>query len=768
MNQKLFYESPASCFEEAFPMGNGKLGAMVYGKTNQERISLNENTLWSGHNFQKSVPENAVENYRKAQALVLDGKAGQAEALLEQGFYGMSSQIYLPLGNLLLEIGHTGCSGYRRILDLKTAVSSVQYQFQGCRYSREYLVSQKHGCIAVHLKSDTANSVSFSVTLDSKLRILQTEARENMLIQEGVCPSFGCGYHLFEEEPFRYCEEEKKAGIPFTQAVKVTAAGGTILSENGKITVRNADSAVVYFVVCTGYRGAGLPYDKTHYDTCLQKISACGDYNAIRQAHIADYQSLYNRVNLHLTSEESQTNTLRRLEQFDGTDIGLYELLFHFGRYLLISSSRPGTEAANLQGIWNEEIKPPWRSNYTININTEMNYWPALPCNLPECFEPFISLVKKIRQTGERTAKEYYGAGGFVCHHNTDLWGHSTPVGLETNDPTQYAFWNMGSGWMACQLFDLYEYTLDTELLRETIYPIMKAAAVFYLDIMIEQDGYLMVSPSTSPENRYRTEDGLYALARTTTMSMSIVRELLTRIVQSCEILKTDAAFCSTVKAALSQLYPCQIGPDGRLLEWDKPYEEHEVTHRHISHLYSLFPGTLISPQTTPELADACRKSLLVRGDGGTGWSLGWKINLWAALGDGDHALKLLKRQLELIPPHEKHSQHGGTYPNLFDAHPPFQIDGNFGAVAGIANMLVQSRVGVIELLPALPRQWGSGSVSGLKAKGNITVSVVWENNAVVKATLLSPFDCEVQVRANGKTHCVRLTANRPAELSGI
>ncbi len=473
-------------------------------------------------------------------------------------------------------------------------------------------------------------------------------------------------------------------------------------------------------------------------------------------------------MELSLNAEKTEIPLRKRLENFDGTDKGLYELIFNFGRYLVIASSRQGTQATNLQGIWNEEWVPAWSSNYTLNINTQMNYWPVLSCNLKECFMPLIDLVSKISLTGKEIAKEFYNAEGFVCHHSTDIWGHANPVGQNERGNSVYTCWNMASGWLACQMFDYYEYTEDEKLLCDKLLPIMIEAAKFYLDIMeVDEDGYYIITPSTSPENFFMVDGENYAVAKTTTMTMSIVRELFLRVIKACDILEVEDEILYKIHNVLPKLFPLQISKGGGMMEWDADYEEFDEHHRHISHLYSLFPGDGIN---TEEFFEACRKTLNNRGMGGTGWSIGWKLNAWATLKDGEKALQVLKRQLHLVEATKEidYQNGGGTYPNLFDAHPPFQIDGNFGVVAGIANMLVQSRNGVIDILPALPKSWNRGYVKGLKVKGDIEVIIKWEDNCPVEVILTSKRDREVSIRMNDGDMTVKLKANVPLAVNRI
>ncbi len=752
METKLWYTQPATCFEEALPIGNGSLGAMVYGGTQKEKFSLNLDTLWSGKQ-QDYISENAPEVYKQAQQLMLEGKVSEAEDLMVNRFNNMWSAYYLPMANLHLESDRTDSTGYRRELDLASAIATTRF----ADAFREAFVSFPHKCLAI--RETGAEKANYTIRLDSQLQY-QLRPEGDMLILSGRCPAEGgsqwpdSGY-----EPFIYTEDD---GITFTLALKIITDGDIAFADDA-LTVQNASDLLILAAAESSYTGHGLPYDETHEAKCLATLEAAASagFDVVKAQHLDDYASLYNRVCLDLQAADTNMPTDERLAQAE-KDKGLVELLFNYGRYLTISSSRPGSQATNLQGIWNEHLVAPWRANYTVNINTEMNYWPTLMCGLTECTQPLIGLIRKISDTGRAAAKNYYDAEGFTSHHNVDLWGHASPVGGRNNPSSNlYANWCLSSGWLCAHLFWQYEYTLDEEFLRSTAYPIMKEAAKFYLSVMIEHDGELILCPSSSPENAYIGDDGKkHALTKKATMSQAIIFELFTNCITSCEILGIDADFSARLRAALAKIHPHTIGRDGRLLEWDKDYEDAEVHHRHVSHLYGLFPGEQITCETTPELAEACKKTLEVRGDAGTGWSLGWKVNLWAKLKDGDRTLKLVHDQLTYVSSTEtKYAGMGGTYPNMLDAHPPFQIDGNFGVTSGIAQMFVQHENGKILILPALPGSFADGEIHGLRTKGNVTVSVVWKNGKAETVTLISPFTQVVQVQINGQLIEVPLTA---------
>ena len=753
METKLWYTQQANLFEEALPIGNGTLGAMVYGGTHTEKLSLNLDTLWSGKQ-QDYVSENAPAVYKQAQQLMLEGKVSEAEDLMVNKFNNMWSAYYLPMANLYIESDRADATGYRRELDLSSAIATTRT----ADAVREAFVSFPHKCLVI--RESGAEKAGYIIRLDSQLQY-QLRPEGDMLILSGRCPAEGgsrwkdSGY-----EPFIYTEDE---GITFTLALKIIT-DGKVTTADDALTVQNASELTILAAAESSYAGHGQPYDETHEVKCRQLLdrAASAGFSALRAAHIEDHAALYNRVCLDLHAEACDLPTDKRLAR-EEKDKGLVEILFNYGRYLTIASSRPGSQATNLQGIWNEHLVAPWRANYTVNINTEMNYWPTLMCGLTECTQPLVAFIQKIAQTGRSAAQNYYGAEGFTSHHNVDLWGHASPVGGRDNPSSNlYANWCLSSGWLCAHLFWQYEYTLDEDFLRSTAYPIMKEAAKFYLSVMIEDNGELILCPSSSPENAYYGDDGKkHALTKKATMSQAIIYELLTNCLKSCRILGIDADFAARLQAALDKIHPHAIGADGRLLEWDKDYEDAEVHHRHVSHLYGLFPGEQITCEATPELAEACKKTLEVRGDAGTGWSLGWKVNLWAKLKDGDRTLKLVHDQLTYVSSTEtKYAGMGGTYPNMLDAHPPFQIDGNFGVTSGIAQMFMQHENGKILILPALPSSFADGEIRGLHTKGNVTVSIRWKGGKAEKVTLVSPFTQVVQVQINDQLIEVPLKAD--------
>lgn len=762
---QLWYMSPARSWTEALPLGNGSLGAMVFGKMDEETIDLNLDTLWSGRPYENQLIPDAKKTHDEAQALALKGQYKEAEDLLEKKLlYERNGQTYLPLGKLRIQYeGLKGMKDYRRELDLETAVHVSKACFQGrsgmFKAEVRSFVSKPAGCLIVSISSE--EKISLSISCDSQLAHC-VKIDDGLLVMDGQCPG------VMNSNRDGFLDDN---GMKFNVSVGAQSdgyercAGGRILVENAKnilIALSSEDSFNGFDKdpVSNGKEYQSAP--RSLVKNALQK-----GMEVLLKEHADDYQALYSRMELNIGETEAGAYpTDQRLLNHDlgAWDPSLYTLLFNYARYLTISASRPGTQCMNLQGIWNDKLFAPWCSNYTVNINTEMNYWPVLAANLAECHEPLISMLRELSVTGKEAARELYGANGWTAHHNSDLWRQAFPAkGL-----AQWGFWYNGGAWLSRHLYDHYLYTMDEDFLRETAYPIIRGCAEFYMSMFVEdENGKLILAPSTSPENRYILPDGRdTGVSRTTAMTMSIAKETLENTVSAAKILNAEDDFIKSCENALQKLYPLKIGSDGRLMEWHDEMPDFEVHHRHVSHLYALHPAHEISPEKTPELAKACKKTLEVRGDDGTGWSLGWKINFWARLRDGNHALKLLDRQLRFVSDSGYNYQNGGgTYLNLFDAHPPFQIDGNFGAASGILEMLLLPQKGEIRLLPALPDKWARGYVRGLKAPGNVEIDMKWKNGKVTQAKLVSPVGGKFTLIVNGEERQIELSAGKAAEI---
>lgn len=737
-SEVLHYKKPSKYWTDALPLGNGSLGAMCFGTVGTDIISLNHDTLWTGHP-RKVTRDGAYQAYLKAQNSALHGKYRQAHDEIEKSFVTCWSQAYMPFGTLKLSFESDIFENYQRSLDLSQAIFSNTYKSDGVDFKKTAFISYPDDVLVYRIESKNKKAFSFSLKIECPLKS-EIHTDSGILIVDGECPGDAdTENHAYPCNSLIYSEKDEERGVLFRGTVTVKTDGET--AEKGDfLEIKNATFATIYFTIKTSYNG----FDKypafegkEYKNACIEALKgACSlGFEEIKKRHIEDYKAYYDRVSLVLETEnEALADTDERIRMFGKgkEDNGLYVLLFNYGRYLLISSSRKGSLATNLQGIWSNSIKPSWNCNYTVNINTQMNYWPVLPCNMPELMAPMVDLVKMLSVTGEDTAKHFYNADGFVVHHNADIWGHSVPV----HGGASWAFWQGGSGWLCRSLYELYEYTLDKNYLEKTAFPIMKKAALFYLDILIEDENKsLIICPATSPENMFKTGDASAATSKSTAMMNSIVLDLFLNCKKCCEVLSEKDGFYEKICESINKIKPLAIGENGAILEWDEPLEETEIHHRHISHLYALHPAGLIT-EKHKELFEACKKTLEIRGDEGTGWSLAWKVNFRARLRDGNHALRLIDRLLTLVDSDSENYRSGGVYPNLLDAHPPFQIDGNFGVLSGMCEMLLQSDGENIYLLPSLPDKWQNGSVKGLAAKGNITVDMQWQNHKLTKYTL--------------------------------
>ncbi|MGP3972333.1 glycoside hydrolase family 95 protein [Streptomyces sp. 6N223] len=718
---RLWYPGEAAEWLEALPIGNGRLGAMVFGGVGSERLQLNEDTVWAGGPYDPANPD-GLANLQEIRNRVFAGDWGGAQSLIDSSFMGnpLGELPYQTVGNLTLTFPDGGAAtDYYRELDLTTAVALTRYARDGVTYTREAFASGADQVIVVRLTADATGSVSFSAAFDSPQNSSAHSPDPLTIGLDGTTEDW-----------------EGVAGqVRFRALATVRNTGGTVTSENGTLTVDGADAVTVLISIGANYTSfQDLTGDQDA--RALDPLLTAGDraYDVLRSRHVEDYQRFFNRVALDVgTSDAAELPTDQRVANFAAADDPqLVALLFQFGRYLLISSSRPGTQPANLQGIWNESLSPDWDSKYTVNINAEMNYWPAGPTNLVEMMEPALQMVEEMSVTGARTAQVQYGAEGWVCHHNTDAWRGTAPV-----DGAQWGMYQTGGAWMALFIWEHYRFTGDLDALRAR-YPALKGAARFFVDALVEDPGtgYMVTCPSNSPENPHHPGATVCAGP---TMDMQILRDLFNAVAQASTLLETDADFREQVLALSDRLAPTKVGGQGQIQEWQEDWDAGapERNHRHVSHLYGLHPSNQITPTGTPELAEAARVTLEQRGDAGTGWSLAWKINFWARLADGARSYKLLGDQL--TPDR--------TAPNLFCLHPPFQIDGNFGATAGIAEWLLQSHTDEIQLLPALPPELPDGQVSGLRARGGDTIDITWENGEITQATLHTRHARTVQVR---------------------